>query len=432
MLDLELFRTNLQEIIKSEKLRFKDPTNAEKVVEFDNKWRNQKAKLQKLQQQRNKLSPQIGRLKTQGKTAEVNKLKLEVKSIKSQIENLEKDVKQLKEERDKYRYLVGNILHNSVPIGKSDEDNEILRIVGKQPQFNFKPLSHVELIEIVDGVNTVKAAEIAGSRFYYLRGDIVLLNLALMKYALDKLISKGYSPLWTPFFIKYDVIKAAAELADFEEQLYKVQDEDLYMIATSEQTLAAFHYDEILNPEILPLKYVGVSSCFRREAGSHGKDTLGIFRVHQFEKIEQFILCRPEESWTFHEELLLNSEEIFKELEIPYRVVNIASGVLNDNAAKKYDLEAWFPGSQTYRELVSCSNCLDYQARKLKIRMGKVGSQKEKEIVHTLNSTAIATERTICCLLENYQNQDHSIKIPKVLQKYMNGKKLIESIRKTS
>jgi seryl-tRNA synthetase len=218
-------------------------------------------------------------------------------------------------------------------------------------------------------------------------------------------------------------------LADFEEQLYKVEGEDLFMIATAEQTLAAYHYDEIIDPERLPIKYAGISSCFRREAGSHGKDTLGIFRVHRFEKVEQFIFCKPEDSWEYFEELILNAEELYKKLELPYRIVNIASGELNDNAAKKYDLEVWFPGSNTYRELVSCSNCLDYQARKLKIRMGKVGSQKEKQILHTLNATAIATERTMCCLLENYQNKDHSITIPEVLQKYMNGRKIIKSIK---
>ncbi|MFX0133747.1 MAG: serine--tRNA ligase, partial [Candidatus Hodarchaeota archaeon] len=255
----------------------------------------------------------------------------------------------------------------------------------------------------------------------------VLLNLALIKFALDKLISKNYIPMWTPFFTKHEVMKAAAELADFEEQLYKIQDENLYMIATSEQTLAAYHYNEIIEPEKLPLKYVGISSCFRREAGSHGKDTLGIFRVHQFEKVEQFIFCKPTDSWEYYEELITNTEELYKELKIPYRIGNVASGELNDNAAKKYDLEAWFPASETYRELVSCSNCLDYQARKLKIRMGKVGTQQAKETLHTLNSTAIATERTICCILENYQNKDHSISIPEVLQKYMNGRKVIKS-----
>jgi len=422
MLDIELFRTDLQKVIQSEKNRFKDPSNAEKVVELDSKWRNCKKELQKLQEQRNKLSPEIGKLKKQGKNSEANKLQLEVKGIKTHIEDLDKEVKELKEEREKYRYIVGNIIHESVPIGETEESNQIIRTFGKIPQFNFKPLSHVNLIEKINGADTKKASEIVGSRFFYLKGDVVSLNLALLRYALDKLISKGYNPIWPPFFIKYDVIKAAAELADFEEQLYKIQDEDLYMIATSEQPIAAYHYNEILDPDSLPLKYAGLSSCFRREAGSHGKDTLGIFRVHQFEKIEQFIFCRPEESWNLFEELIMNAEEIFQELEIPYKIVNIASGELNDNAAKKYDLEAWFPSSQTYRELVSCSNCLDYQARKLKIRMGKVGTQEDKINVHTLNSTAIATERTICCILENYQNEDHSIRIPKVLQKYMNKK----------
>ena len=250
-----------------------------------------------------------------------------------------------------------------------------------------------------------------------------------MKFALDFLQKKGYTPMWTPFFIKHEIIKAAAELADFEEQLYKIHDEDLFMIATSEQTLAAYHYNEIIDPERLPIKYAGISSCFRREAGSHGKDTLGIFRVHQFEKVEQYVFCKPEDSWEIHDELIENAEELYKQLELPFRIVNIASGELNDNAAKKYDLEAWFPASETYRELVSCSNCTDYQARKLKIRMGKVGSKEEKQILHTLNSTAIATERTICCILENYQNKDHSITIPNVLQKYMNGKNIIKSIK---
>ncbi|MHA1479102.1 MAG: aminoacyl--tRNA ligase-related protein, partial [Promethearchaeota archaeon] len=193
------------------------------------------------------------------------------------------------------------------------------------------------------------------------------------------------------------------------------------------QTLAAYHYDEIIDPETLPLKYAGVSSCFRREAGSHGKDTLGIFRVHQFEKVEQYIFCKPENSWDLFDELILNAEEIYKELEIPYRIVNIASGELNDNAAKKYDLEAWFPSSGKFRELVSCSNCLDYQARKLKVRVGKVGASEKKVIAHTLNCTAIATERTICCILENYQNKDGSVRIPKALQPYLNGKKLFNS-----
>ena len=429
MLDIELYRNDLEKIIESEVKRFKDPSNARKVLEYDEKWREVLQTLQDLRKQRNDLSIQIGTFKKSGDNKKAEKARFKSKEIKDRIDKLEKKKVEFFDQRENYRYIVGNILHDSVPIGETEEDNEIIITVGKLPKFDFKPLSHVNLITKIDGADTKKASEIAGSRFYFLKGDLVSLNLALLKFALDKLINKDYIPMWPPFFIKYEVIKAAAELADFEEQLYKIQDEDLFMIATAEQTLAAYHYDEIIDPERLPLKYAGVSSCFRREAGSHGKDTLGIFRVHQFEKVEQFIFCKPEHSWKLYEELIENVKEIFQDLKIPYRIVNIASGELNDNAAKKYDLEAWFPASETYRELVSCSNCTDYQARKLKIRMGKVGSQQAKEILHTLNSTAIATARTICCILENFQNKDHSVSIPEVLQKDMNGKKIIKAVK---
>jgi len=425
LLDIELFRKDLKKIIDSEKKRFKDPTNAEKVLEYDIKWREAKANLEELNRQQNEISNKIAEFKKNNDKQNIEKAVIKSKEIKDQRAEYERKKEEYHEKREEYRYIVGNILHNSVPLGETEDHNEIIRVIGDIPKFNYNLRSHVELITEIDGADTLKASELVGSRFYYLKGDLVLLNLALINFALDKIINKDYIPLWTPYFMKHEIIKAAAELADFEEQLYKIQDEDLFMIATSEQPLAAYHYDEIIDPEKLPIKYAGVSSCFRREAGSHGKDTLGIFRVHQFEKVEQFIFCKPEESWKFHEELIKNAEEIYKDLKLPYRIVNIASGELNDNVAKKYDLEAWFPASETYRELVSCSNCLDYQARKLKIRMGKVGSQQKKQILHTLNSTAMATERTICCILENYQNKDHTVSIPKVLQKYMNGKKLL-------
>jgi len=432
--DIEEFRNNLEKIVETlekivetEKKRFKDPKNAEKVLEFDKLWRNVLQEIQDLRKQRNEISSEINKYKKAGDNEKANSAITKSKQIKEKIDHLEKKKVEYMEEREKYRYIIGNDLHESVPIGETEESNEIIREFAETPTFDFKPLSHVKLIQDIDGADTKKASEVVGSRFYYLKGDIVLLNLALIRFALDKLISKGYNPIWTPFFIKHEIMKAAAELADFEEQLYKIQDEDLFMIATSEQTLAAYHYDEIIDPDLLPLKYAGVSSCFRREAGSHGKDTLGIFRVHQFEKVEQYVFCKPENSWSIFEELISNAEEIYRELEIPFRIVNIASGELNDNAAQKYDLEAWFPASNMYRELVSCSNCLDYQARKLKIRIGKVGATQKKSTAHTLNSTAIATTRTICCILENYQNKDGSVSIPKVLQKYMNGKKLLNS-----
>jgi len=425
--DIEDFRNNLEKIIETEKKRFKDPENAKKVLEFDELWRSALQEIQDLRQKRNEVSKRINKYKKSGETNKANNAIKQSKQIKEKLEDLENKKIEYLEEREKLRYIIGNDLHESVPIGETEESNKIVREFGKIPEFDFQPFSHVDLIQNINGADTKKASEVVGSRFYYLKGDIVLLNLALLRFALEKLISKGYTPLWTPFFIKEEVMKAAAELADFEEQLYKIKDEDIFMIATSEQTLAAYHYDEIIDPDLFPLKYAGISSCFRREAGSHGKDTLGIFRVHQFEKVEQFVFCKPENSWNIFEELISNTEELFRELKLPYRIVNIASGELNDNAAMKYDLEAWFPASNTYRELVSCSNCLDYQARKLKVRIGKVGSTQKKEIAHTLNCTAIATERTICCILENYQNRDGSVSVPDVLQKYMNGKKLINS-----
>jgi seryl-tRNA synthetase len=252
------------------------------------------------------------------------------------------------------------------------------------------------------------------------------MNLALIQFALNELVDKGYTPLQTPFFIKSQVAEETSELGEFEETLYKVENEDLYLIATAEQTLAALHRDEIIDSEELPLRYCALSTCFRKEAGSHGKDTLGIFRVHQFEKVEQFIYSSPDESSNEHKKLLEVTEDIYKKLGLPYRIVSIVSSALNDNASIKYDLEAWFPGSETYRELVSCTNCKDYQARKIKTRVGKAGSGDSK-MLHTLNSTAIATERTMCCILENYQQEDGSIKIPDVLIPYMNGKTVIEA-----
>ena len=427
MRDIEDFRNDIDAVIETEKKRFKNPENAKKVLEFDLLWRNVLQEIQDLRRQRNDLSNEISQFKKSGEQEKANSTIEKSKQIKETIDALEKKKIEYLEEREKFRYIIGNDLHKSVPIGETEESNTIVREYGEKPIFDFEPSSHVNLIHDINGADIKKASEVVGSRFYYLKGDLVLLNLALLRFALDKLISKGYEPLWTPFFIKHEIMKAAAELADFENQLYKIHDEDLYMIATSEQTLAAYHYDEIIDRERLPLKYAGISSCFRREAGSHGKDTLGIFRVHQFEKVEQYIFCKPENSWDLFDELISNAEEIYRELEIPYRIVNIASGELNDNAAKKYDLEAWFPSSGKFRELVSCSNCLDYQARKLKVRVGKVGASQKKEIAHTLNCTAIATERTICCILENYQNKDGTVSIPKVLQKYMNGKKIFNS-----
>ena len=426
MLDIKLFRENPDLIRKSEKKRFRDTENVEKVIEYDTLWRDGLKKLNELRAERNKMSKSFNEARKQGKD-ELKILQIKAKEVSGEIVQLEPKIAEFIEKRDEYRYKVGNIVDEEVPVSENEEDNLLISEEGSIPSFNYEPSNHVDLIEGIDGAEFKKAAEISGSRFYYLKADMVYLNMALLKFATDILSEKGYTPFQTPFFIKHDVIKETAELADFEETLYKIDGEDLFLIATSEQTLAALHRGEIIDEKTLPRKYCGISSCFRKEAGSHGRDTLGIFRVHQFEKIEQFIFCNEEDSKEMHQNLLENAELIYKKLGLPYRIVSIVSAELNDNASKKYDIEGWFPGSSTYRELVSCTNCKDYQARKLNARYGIHGDSDSLKMCHTLNSTAIATERTICCILENYQQEDGTILIPEVLIPYMNGKTILGS-----
>jgi seryl-tRNA synthetase len=423
LIDIQIFRENPQIIRDSEKKRFKDPAAVDNVIELDNAWRKQRAAINELRRQRNELSKQIGQKKKQGLDASEEFQKAD--QVNKQIKEAENKADQLLTERDKKRYSIGNLLHSSVPTAPDEEGNAIIRSWGEKQAFSFLPKHHADLVMSLDVADIEKAAQVAGARTYYLKRDLVRLNLALIQLALDVMTEKGYTPFWTPFFLRAEVMKGASELADLEQQLYKTDGDEFFFIATSEQTLASLHWDEVLAPEMLPIRYVGVSTCFRREAGTHGKDTKGIFRVHQFEKVEQFVFCNPEESWSIHEEMITNAEEIFQKLEIPYRVTNIASGEMNDNAAKKYDIEAWFPAQEKYREVVSCSNCTDYQARKMNIRMGKYGG--EKEYAHTLNSTAIATERAICAILENFQQEDGSIDLPKSLGPYMSGRTRIES-----
>lgn len=423
MLDIKLFRENPDLIIESEKKRFRDTDNVENVIKYDNLWREGETKLNELRQKKNKLSKSFKQAKKDGTIDEVI---AESKAVAAEIKEITAKNEEYKQLREDYRYKVGNIIDEDVPISDTEDDNKIIRTVGDIPEFDFKPLNHVDLINKIDGADLETAAEVSGARFYYLKRDILHLNLALIQFALDKLESKGYIPLQTPFFVKSEVAAETSELGEFEETLYKLENEDLYLIATAEQTLAALHRNEIISPDDLPIKYCALSTCFRKEAGSHGKDTLGIFRVHQFEKIEQYIYCSPEDSKRIHKELLETTEEIYKDLKLPYHIVAIVSSALNDNASIKYDLEAWFPGSETYRELVSCTNCKDYQARKTKTRVGRAGSG-DAQVLHTLNSTAIATERTMCCILENYQDENGNVKIPEVLVPYMGGKTVMKA-----
>jgi seryl-tRNA synthetase len=250
--------------------------------------------------------------------------------------------------------------------------------------------------------------------------------MALMSFALEEMVKKGYKPVEPPFLMRREPYEGVVALSDFEDVLYKVEDEDLYLIATSEHPVAAMFMNEVLRAEDLPLKIVGISTNFRKEAGAHGKDTRGIFRTHQFNKVEQFIFCKPEDSWKIHEELIRNAEELVQKLGLPYRVVNVCTGDIGTVAAKKYDVEAWMPAQNSYREIISCSNCTDYQTRRLNTKYREKEGEAPRGFVHTLNSTALATGRTIVAILENYQQEDGSVVIPKVLRRYMGGIEKIE------
>ena len=414
MLDIKLFRENPEAIKTSQKKRGKDEKLVDKVLELDQVWRELLQRAEELKRERNTVSEKINQMKKESKaaTAEIKK----VKNVADEIVKLDIKINEALAKRDSMRYKIGNILSDDVPLGTNIK---VVRTWGTQPKFSFTPKAHADIIEDLDIADVTRAAELSGARFYYLKNELVKLNLALIHFAFDNLIDKGYTPMWTPYLLRHRPIEAAAELEDFKDQLYKIEGEELYLIATAEQTLAAFHMDEVLDGNKLPLKYVGFSTNFRKEAGSHGKDTKGIFRVHQFDKVEQFIFCKPESSNVIHEDMVKVTEELFQKLGLPYRVISIPAQDLNDNAAKKYDIEVWFPAQRQYRELISVSNCTDYQARKLNVKFGQ-----DKEIAHTLNGTAIATERAICAILENFQQKDGSIKIPEVLQKYTGFKEI--------
>jgi len=324
---------------------------------------------------------------------------------------------------------IPNLLHETVPVGKSDGDNVEIRRWGDVPKFTFQVKDHIDLASNLDIVDIERAGKIAGARFFYLKRELVLLDLALINFALEEMLKKGYAPIEPPFFMRRKAYEGAVALSDFEDVLYKVENEDLYLIATSEHPMAAMFMDEVLKAEDLPLKLAGFSTNFRKEAGAHGKDTRGIFRTHQFNKVEQFVFCRPEDSWKIHEQLIRNAEELVQKLGLAYRVVNVCTGDMGTVAAKRYDVEAWMPAQNAYREMISCSNDTDYQARRLNIKYREKEGEAPKGFVHTLNSTALATGRTMVAIIENYQQEDGSVVIPEVLRKYMGGIKKIVAER---
>jgi seryl-tRNA synthetase len=430
MLDIKMIREN-PEMVRSNLARRNDPEILkmfDELIEYDKSWRRYFAEANELRSQRNRITEEIARLKKQGLDV-TEKLK-EAAMIPSRIKEIESKMQEYREKMDYILMRLPNLMDDSVPFGKDESDNVVLRTWGEIRSFNFKVKDHIDLALELDLIDIERAAKVSGSRFYYLKGDLVKLNFALIKYGLDFMTRRGFLPFLPPYMMKRKILEGAVSLADFQDTIYKVEGEDLFLIATSEHALLGLHSDEILDGNRLPLRYCGISPCFRKEAGAHGRDTKGIFRVHQFEKVEQFVFCKPEDSPREHELLIKNAEEFFQSLKLPYRVVNVCSGDLGTVAAKKYDLEVWLPGQGKYREMVSCSNCTSYQAIRSNIRFRDKPNEPTK-YVHTLNSTLVATERAIVAILENYQQEDGSIVIPDPLIPYMNGQEIIKSYKKS-
>lgn len=419
MIEIEIFRKNPQIVTDSEKKRLRTTDNVDEVIKYDEMWRNTLKEVENFKKLRNDVSREINEIKKKGESGE-DKIQ-EMREVNEKIKSMEEKVEEYLQKREEFRYKVGNILHKDVPSG-DETQFKVLREWGEKKEKNFELESHGDLIVRRKMANLEKAAEVSGARFYYLNGGIAELMFALTNYATDMLLEQGYTLVRVPYMIREPYMKKAAELGDFKDSLYKIEGEDLYLIATSEQSLAVLHADDVFEEKELPVRYIGYSPCFRKEAGSHGKDTKGLFRVHHFDKIEQFVYTIPEKSWGEMERMIKVSEKIVQGLGLTYRVIDIASGDLNDNASRKYDIEVWMPVQKTYRELVSCSNLIDYQARKLNIRMNR---GNEKIVLHTLNSTALPIERCIAALIENYQNKDGTITIPEKLRKYMRGKDVI-------
>ncbi len=424
MLDIKLIREN-PDVARKDVEKRQDEEKMkllEEIITWDVEWRSLSEQLNADRHRRNVVSREISDLKKEGKDATA--LMKEAAELPEKIKQQEERVDELRKQIDLGLMRLPNILHESVPIGKDDSDNVEERRWGEIREIDFDLKPHGELMESLGIADFERARKIAGTGFVFMMGDLVLLDQALINFALEYLQEQGYTPVEPPFAMRRKAYEGVTDLSDFEDVMYKLEEEDLYLIATSEHPVAAMYMDEIIDEDTLPLKYVGLSTNFRKEIGAHGLDTKGLFRMHQFNKVEQFIFCKPEDSWKYHEELISNAEALFQMMKIPYRIVNDCTGDIGTVAAKKYDLEAWSPRQKKYQEVVSCSNCTDYQARRLNIRCGKVGG--EKRTLHTLNSTAIATSRALVAILENNQNADGSVTVPEVLRPFMNNLETIE------
>ena len=419
MLDMKMIRENpenIRKMLKDRAVQF----DLDLLLELDKKRREMILSTDNLRKKKNEMSIKISEAKKTG--SEAVPLIQEMQLVSQELAKLEEVQHKTESEYSKLALTIPNVLHKSVPCG-DDSANKEIRKWGTVPQFNFEVKDHIDISENLNLLELERAAKTAGARFYYLMGDLVKLNQSLIQFGLDFLSEKGYTMSQPPYMINRKAMEGAVILDDFEDVIYKIEDQDLYLIGTSEHAMVSMYADEILDGNSLPARYSAISPCFRKEAGAHGKDQKGIFRVHQFEKIEQFVFSKPEDSWNEHENMIAITEEFFQKLEIPHKVVLLSSGDMGKISAKTYDLEVWMAGQNAYREVVSCSNCLDYQSRRLKIRF-RDKTNEDTKYIHTLNSTLIATERTMVAIMENFQTKDGHVNIPNVLQKYM-GKKTI-------
>ena len=421
MLDPKLIKEKpqlIRDMLKSRSVDF----DLDSLIESDQKRREFILKTDELRKKKNQVALEISQKKKAGEDA--SSILAEMKNISADLSKFELEQENIENKYSKLAMTIPNLVHESVPVGVDESANKEIRKWGKIPDFDFKVNDHIEISENLDLVDLERAAKVAGARFYYLKNDLVRLNQSLIHFGLDFLAKKEYSLVQPPYMINRESMEGAVIADDFEEVIYKIEDEDLYMIGTSEHAMAAMHSKEIIEGKDLPLRYAGVSPCFRKEAGAHGRDQKGIFRVHQFDKIEQFVFSRPEDSWKEHEKMLGIVEEFYQELEIPHKVMLLSSGDMGKISAKTYDIEGWMAGQNAYREIVSCSNCLDYQARRLKIRF-RDKTNEDTQYLHTLNSTLIATTRVMVSIMENFQTKDGHIRIPTVLQSYMGNQKEI-------
>jgi len=419
MLDIKMIRENpesIRKMLKDRDVQF----DLDLLLELDKKRREMIISTDNLRKKKNEMSIKISETKKMGN--ETTQIIQEMQVVSKELTNLEEVQNKTESEYSKLALTIPNVLHESVPCG-DDSANKEIRKWGAAPQFDFEVKDHIDISESLNLLELERAAKTAGARFYYLKGDLVMLNQALIQFGLDFLSEKGYTMFQPPYMINRKSMEGAVILDDFEDVIYKVEDQDLYLIGTSEHAMVSMYSDEILEGNALPARGAAISPCFRKEAGAHGKDQKGIFRVHQFEKIEQVVFSKPEDSWNEHENMIAITEEFFQKLEIPHRVVLLSSGDMGKISAKTYDLEVWIASQNAYREAVSCSNCLDYQSRRLKIR-SRDKTNEDTQHIHTLNSTLVATERTMVAIMENFQTKDGHINIPNALQKYM-GKKTI-------